>query len=180
MDERILAKRYINALIGQTPADDILMQLQDTLTCLNVLTSNETVTPFLLSPIQSKDDKHSVITPIIGRITEYPSVIQFFKVLIDKQRLPLMPYLKEDIKHQMSRLEKKLTVTIYMAQQPTHQIRQNIIQTLSQHISEELDITFKEDPSVIGGFRAVAGATIYDGSIKSILSNLKQTMLTTH
>jgi F-type H+-transporting ATPase subunit delta len=55
-------------------------------------------------------------------------------------------------------------------------VEQQVRQELVKHFGDETTFTFRVDPALIGGMRVQHGSDVLDGSIRSRLENLRQTV----
>ena len=177
MNNTILAKRYAQAFIGASNAQNNVADLESILQTIDTIYDNDSVLPLLLSPSNSPKEKQLILASIITKITQSELVINFFSLLNDKQRLSLLPLLKREFDQLLADKKSRYSVSVYTSTELSDSSKKRIQQTLETKTGKSLDIIYELDPSVIGGFKAVFGHTIYDGTLESVLSNLKQKML---
>lgn len=177
MNERLLARRYTNALIGSGTSVIGLQDLETTISLVSAIVDDTTLYPVLNSPSLSTDKKIALVKAIIQTTSSSPVVLNFFSVLIEKKRSTLLPFIKTELIQQLARLKNVTDVDVYIPRDAGDDVKNAIIAQLKRFVPKDLNCNFILDESLIGGYKAVIGNTIYDGSIKTVLQKLKQNML---
>jgi F-type H+-transporting ATPase subunit delta len=136
-----------------------------------VFEPNPDFSQLLTSQFTSKDDKAGIIDRVVKpRASEL--FTHFLKVLADKDRLNLLPYiLRECIAEQERRAGQK-RVQVYSAVDLSPQQLVAIRERLKAVLNIEPIVIPQTDPKLVGGLVIRVGDTIYDGSLKTRLRML--------
>jgi F-type H+-transporting ATPase subunit delta len=104
-----------------------------------------------------------------------PLISKFMTLLLEKGRLGNLPVIAltfEELSHQILNRARVSTTTAW---QLTPQDKEDLAQRLQEVTGgKEIILTLQVDPVLIGGMVVQVGNTIYDGSIKRQLENLKE------
>ena len=178
MNERLLSKRYTKALVGTEPKKTPLEDIEAILQCSQSILDNTKVYQILISPAVSIQHKDEIVLSIVNNVTQSAIPLNFFKTLVEKKRINLLPYITQELIQTIADYKNVVDVHVSVSKEATDDVKNAIIAQLKRNVSKDLNCTFTIDESLIGGYKATIGNTLYDGSVKSILSQLKDKMLT--
>lgn len=173
-----IASRYALALLKIARED----QLQaNYLTCLatlfTMLTNDHTLSHFLGNAFYDQESKFHLIDQVLPKSTWY-DLGDFLKVIVKKRR---MTYLLDIIKAAMLLLEEDLKTRsgiVYSVSPLTDNQMASLQQAISDYLQIPVTLTNEVDPSMLGGIRLDVNGKVFDASILSRLSSLRQTLLT--
>ena len=100
-------------------------------------------------------------------------VIQFFFLLVSKNRISLLPLIKEGMKRELLDLKNEIEVYVIAASKMENQNKDRFIQYLKSQLGKEIKANFTESNRYLGGFYAKVRHTVYDGTLDNSLNNLK-------
>ena len=177
MKQTILARRYAKAIftVGQEQAK--LEEYNDVLTGVaGLYISNPELIDALTNPLYPVDVREKVMTGIIGSM-EVDSVMgNFLSLLVEKKRAEILPEIAEEYKT-MADEEKNISHgTVISAVELSNELRENVQATLEKLTGKTVELTTSVDPSIIGGIIAKVGDLVLDGSIKTQLAGLKDSI----
>jgi F-type H+-transporting ATPase subunit delta len=105
-----------------------------------------------------------------------PARIQEISSYIVKEKPRFHPQILKEFTR-LIRLElAKNHATVSSAIPLAEKVQQQVRTELTRHFGTETTFAFKVDPSLIGGMRVQHGSDVLDGSIRSRLENLRQTV----
>jgi F-type H+-transporting ATPase subunit delta len=166
--------QYANALadvaLAQGAADSALKQLADFGAAFAI--SSE-LRNFLTSPGVTRDAKHAVIQKIAARVGAGKIIRNFLFIIADHQRTHILPEIIaafEDVIRQrqgIAEAEISSAVELSAAQQ------KRFAQTLERLTGEKIQAKYSLDPALLGGAVVRVGDTIYDGSVRNSLNELR-------
>ncbi len=99
--------------------------------------------------------------------------INFLKVLGESKRLSLIPDIANQYRLLMEAKEEKKTVELFSPHELSEEQIRNLSSALRKQFGENLTIEAKIDESLIGGFLAKCGDSVFDASIKGKLEKLR-------
>jgi len=177
MSEYQVSNRYAGSLLQTTiDAKNLEETSKDIELIVNVLSENHKLQSMLSNPVIKPALKLSILNEIfqnkIGSQTT-----KFIKFIVDKDREDLMFSIFKkflELKDEYLRIVKvEVRTPFAFAHEQEEQLRKN----LESKLNKKIIFQFKIDPSIIGGFIAKVGDTVFDASVKHQLEILKKQFL---
>ena len=167
-----IATVYVNAYLdaaGQESAgaaEELISFVDD------VLASQSDFSQLLCGTSLGQDDKIQLIDRIVaGRAT--PQFTNFLKVLARHDRLALLPTIRQWPETEFERRSGKRRVSVTSAAEISDQTLDSIRSTLRSSLSIEPILETRVDSTLIGGLVIRVGDTVYDGSLKTQIKQLR-------
>jgi F-type H+-transporting ATPase subunit delta len=167
-----IATVYVNAYLdaaGQESAgaaEELISFVDD------VLASQSDFSQLLCGTSLGQDDKIQLIDRIVaGRAT--PQFTNFLKVLARHDRLALLPTIRQLAEAEFERRAGKRRVSVTSAAEISDQTLDSIRSTLRSSLSIEPILETRVDSTLIGGLVIRVGDTVYDGSLKTQIKQLR-------
>jgi len=166
--------QYANALadiaLQQGAADPVLKQLAE----LNAtLSGSAELRNFLESPAVSRTDKHAVVEKIATRLGSSKILRNFLFVVVDHRRTAALPEMIESFQQVIRQRQGLAEAQVASATPLSDAQKSNLLQTLERKTGKKLQATYSLDPALLGGAVVRIGDTIYDGSLKNRLSQMR-------
>ena len=168
-----VANRYANSLI-------------DSAIDKNNLDSIYNDIKLLLSAFDiSKELKHVFVNPVIKPETKKTIIDEIFKNKVENDTLHFIHFVidkhREEILYEIAQrfliLRNEhlgiVSIEVKSAFDITDEQKQAIKERFKNLLNKKINLTFKIDKNIIGGFVARVGDTVYDGSVKHQLERLK-------
>jgi F-type H+-transporting ATPase subunit delta len=99
--------------------------------------------------------------------------VSFLRLLVDKKRIDILSDIVVCYRQLMDEALKKVRVNVKTAYALSDDLKSFISSSLEKSIGKKVEMTVEEDPSLIGGVVIGVGDTLYDGSIKNQLNNMR-------
>lgn len=128
---------------------------------------------FLHSPAISTNEKISSITKIFSSIVP-EDVLSFVQLMCEKGRINLIFESAQAYKDLVAQSDKVIDAAITSAVELTEDEKKKLQLKLENKFSSKVNLTFKIDPSLLGGIVVETDGKILDGSIKNRLRDLKE------
>ncbi len=138
-----------------------------------VFRENKSLEEFLANPIFAQPDKKAVVESVLEKIRISPLTANFLKLLADKRRIEILPDIERCYRELMDNALKKARVTVKTAFPLSGELSRRLQSGLEELTGREVDMTVLEEPSLIGGIVVRVGDTLYDGSIRAQLNNIR-------
>lgn len=172
---RSLSKRYAKALFGyavETRSQDRV--LNDIRALKPVLSGDPDVADFFRSPVVPVATKQSVLEKAIEGKSVSNEVQQFLRLLAQKDRLAIFGDVVEAFQAEIDSANNvsRGTVRSTTALSPTE--RSQVETTVERVLKKKVIMTYKVDPSVIGGLVAQAGSYTFDDSVSTHLKRMTE------
>ena len=166
--------QYANALadvaLAQGAAEPAAKQLHDFGAAYAESTELRT---FLASPAVSIEVKHAVLEKIAARLGANKIIRNFLFVLTDHRRTHLIPEViaafHEVIRQRQGVAEAEISSAIEL----TGAQKKEMAATLARLTGKKIEAKYALDPALLGGAVVRIGDTIYDGSLRSRLNEMR-------
>jgi F-type H+-transporting ATPase subunit delta len=169
-----ISKRYARAFFEIAAEEKKLEQLHSELNQFSsMITQNKALKEFLANPIIEQDDKKAVVEKIISKLNFSKMTVNFLKLLVDKKRIDSLPDIEICYRQLMDEALKKVRINVKTAFPLSSKMRDYIIANMEKISGRKVDITVETAPELLGGVIISVGDTLYDGSVKSQLNNMR-------
>jgi F-type H+-transporting ATPase subunit delta len=169
-----ISKRYARAFFDIAGEEQKLEQYYNELHQFSsVIAQNKDLGGFLANPIFEQEIKKKVLEKIIGKLSLSPMTINFLKLLIDKKRIDILPDIETCYRQLMDETLQKVRVTVKTAFPLSGEMQSYITSSLKKMTGRTVDVTVENDKNLLGGIVIGVGDTLYDGSIKNQLNNMR-------
>lgn len=169
-----VAKRYAQAVFSLAKEQDTLGQWHADLALLNDVAGNAEAGAFLKNPTADEQKKIALLESVLDKGGEHDQARNLVKLLVEKQRLDIIPELYELFEESML-AEQGIVYADVTTAEPLSEAGQTIVQEkLSELIGKQVRLRTKVDPSIIGGIIALVGDQLIDGSVINQLRQLRE------
>jgi F-type H+-transporting ATPase subunit delta len=128
---------------------------------------------FLASPAVSIEAKHGVIERIVERLGASKIIRNFLFVLSDHRRTQLIPEVIAAF-HQVIRQRQGVAeAEVSSAVEFSSAQKKEMAATLTRLTGKKIETKYALDPALLGGAVVRIGDTIYDGSLRSRLNEMR-------
>ncbi len=169
--------QYANALadiaLEQGAADPVLRQLSDFNAAYEESAELRT---FLGSPAVNREAKHGVIEKLIARLGASRIMRNFLFLVIDHQRAPLLPQMLESFQHVLQQRQGVAEAEVVSSTPLNDAQKSQLQQTLEKLTGKKIQATYLQDPALLGGVLVRIGDTIYDGSLRNRLEQMRSSL----
>src|SRR5712671_3091279 len=121
---------------------------------------------FLASPAVTKEAKHRVIEKLLARVGGSKIVRNFLFVIVDHQRTHVLP---EMIGQRQGITEAQVSSAVELSKAQKAEMEF----TLEKLTGKRVEATFSLEPGLLGGAKVRVGDTVYDGSLRARLNELR-------
>ncbi len=166
--------QYANALadiaLQQGAAEPVLKQLSELNTTLG---GSAELRNFLESPAVSRADKHAVVEKIATRLGSSKILRNFLILVVDHRRTAALPEMIESFQQVIRQRQGLAEAQVASAAPLSDAQKSNLLQTLERKTGKKLQAAYSLDPALLGGAVVRIGDTIYDGSLKNRLNQMR-------
>ncbi|MBS1821675.1 MAG: ATP synthase F1 subunit delta [Acidobacteria bacterium] len=131
----------------------------------------------LMNPAIAGDQKLKVLDAIAGRIGMLPQVRNFIAVIMDHQRLAELSEILEEYRAVADEESGFAEAEITSAHALADEDRAGLEAQVSRLVGGRVRATYRQDASLLGGAVVRVGSTVYDGSLRAQLQQLKQRLV---
>jgi F-type H+-transporting ATPase subunit delta len=170
--------QYANALadiaLAQGAAAPALQQLAD----FNAACSaSAELRNALASPAVSKDQKRAIAEKICSRLGASKIVRNFLFVVIDHRRAHELPEIVESFQTVLRARQGIAEAEVFSAVPLNDEQKKELTQTLGKTTGKTVEAKFSIDANLLGGALVRVGDTIYDGSLRKRLDDMREHLL---
>jgi len=171
---RSASLQYANALadiaLEQGAAEPVLKQLSE---FGAAFAESAELRTFLATPGVERELKHSVIEKLAARMGASKIIRNFLFVMVDNQRTPLLPDILEAFQEVIRRRQGVAEAEVSSAVNLNDAQKAQLLQTLERLTSKKIQAKYALKPELLGGAVVRIGDTIYDGSLRSRLNEMR-------
>lgn len=139
----------------------------------SIVSQNKSLKDFLANPIFEQAGKKIVVDNIIAKMKFSNMTVSFLRLLVDKKRIDILGDIVICYRQLMDETLKKVRVTVKTAFSLSDELKSVISSSLEKSMGKKVDMTVEEDATLLGGVVIGVGDTLYDGSIKNQLNNMR-------
>jgi len=178
LSSKTVARRYAGALADAVVAKDDQRRVQEELLgWQKLIASAEPLKQVFSNPTIPYDNKRQVLEELIKRTKIHQSTANFLRVLLRNQRLTELGEINKRFAQVLDERSGVLTAEVTTARPVSDETRQSLDQQLSSVSRKDVRLTFATDPELIGGIVTRIGSTVYDGSIRNQLQQIKKQLI---
>ena len=132
---------------------------------------------FLMNPSIVTEQKLKVLDAIAGRIGMFPKVRNFVAVIVEHDRLGALDDILKEY-GELAAAHDRLTEAVVTSARPLNaDDRAELEVQIRKLAGGRVRANYLEDASLLGGAVVQIGSTIYDGSVRAQLQQLKQRLV---
>jgi F-type H+-transporting ATPase subunit delta len=165
-----LARRYAKAILGLQPLDRIANDLRSLAAAMKA--SDELAT-LLGNPAIRRGDRRKVVDALLERVGAQPQTKNLVYLLLDGERLGSLPAIARELDAMIEAKAGRVSAEVVSAKPLDSTQIQQITAALEKLSGKRVDVRRREDPALLGGVVAKVGDVVYDGSLRTQLSNLR-------
>jgi F-type H+-transporting ATPase subunit delta len=169
-----ISKRYAKAFFEIAAEEKQLERYYNELNQFaSIIAQNKALNDFLANPVFDQGSKKGVVKNIIGKLQLSTMTVSFLNLLVDKKRIDILHDIVICYRQLMDEALKKVRVSVKTAFPLSGNIQDYIISNLEKLTGRKVEVFIENDPSLLGGIVIGVGDTLYDGSIKNQLNNMR-------
>jgi len=178
MSVQAVARRYASALTDVVLARNEAREVQGELEIWDgMLQSNPNLREVFANPTVTLDKKRAVLNRLIEISKPRPTTANFLKVLLQNQRLTELGEINRKFAQVLDERAGVVAATVTTARPIAEAAYEQLRGTLSSLTGKQVRIDFITDPELIGGVVTRIGSTVYDGSVRNQLQQVKEKMI---
>ena len=127
----------------------------------------------LASPAVERTAKHGVIEKLVARLGASRIVRNFLFVMVDNQRTHLLPEILQTFETVIRQRQGVSEAEVTSAAELTAPQKTQLQQTLERLTGRKIQAKYSLDPALLGGALVRIGDTIYDGSVRNRLNQMR-------
>ncbi len=178
MSVKTVARRYANALadvvIKTSETDSVRTELK---TWEQMISANTDLQTAFGNPAISQVNKEKVLENLIEKTKPTKTTANFLRILLRNNRLTEIGEINEKFSSVLEERSGAVSAQIISARSLSEAEKAEMQTNLSNLTGKTVSLNFATDETLIGGVVTRIGSTVYDGSVKTRLEELKQQMI---
>lgn len=172
-----LSRRYAKALMEIGNADGSFLRIgQDVASMAKAMKESTELSDLLSNPVFPRSEREKIIVAILQRIGATKTVINFTMLLLDRERMAVLPDISRELSAMIDEASGQVTAQVTSAVALTPAQESELKTTLESLSGKKIQIEAKQDPSLLGGVVAKVGDLVYDGSLRTQLRELRRSL----
>jgi F-type H+-transporting ATPase subunit delta len=177
MSLQTIARRYATALADVIQTRGESREVQEELTgWQQMLNANPTLSEVFANPTIALDKKRAVLNKLIEVSRPRPTTANFLKVLLQNQRLTNLDEINLKLAAVLDERAGVVAAIVSSARPVPVEAQRQLESRLASLTGSKVRIEFASDPDLIGGLVTRIGSTVYDGSVRTHLQQIKTKM----
>ena len=178
MSVETVARRYATALADvvtkQNETENIKTELK---TWETIFTENANLTEAFGNPAIQQTQKEKVLESLIEKAKPAPTTANFLRVLLQNGRLTELKEINTRFESVLAEREQIVSAKVTSARELGEDEKNELKSNLEKMTGKRVNLNFDVNQDIIGGVITTIGSTVYDGSVKTQLQNLKAQMI---
>jgi F-type H+-transporting ATPase subunit delta len=169
-----IAKRYARAFFGIAGEDGLYEKYYLELTLFSsIIKESKDLKELLLNPVFGQDEKRAVVDSLLKKTDISNVTANFLRLLVDKRRIGILSDIESCYRKFMDDALKKIRVDVKTAFPLSAELSEKLQKRMEDLTGRKVEMAVSEDASLLGGIVVGVGDTLYDGSIKTQLHNVR-------
>jgi F-type H+-transporting ATPase subunit delta len=172
-----MARRYAAALADVVVARGEAREVQGELSAWeSMVTGNSELLEVFRNPTIPYDQKRNVLNALIARAHVRPTTANFLQVLLRNQRLHDLGEINNRFARELDDRSGVVLAQVTTARPVPSSLQDGLQERLSKLTGRRVRLQFAVDEDLIGGVTTRIGSTVYDGSVRTQLQQIRQQM----
>ena len=176
MKQIILARRYAKALFAVGKEDGKFEEYSEALRGVAQLYTDTDLADSLTNPLYPMDVREKVMEGVVASIGVDKVVANFLNLLVEKKRADVLPDIADEYQIMVDEEKNVSHGTVVSAVELSKELQAKVQETLEKITGKKVELTASVDPSIVGGIIAKVGDLELNGSIKTQLASLKDSI----
>jgi F-type H+-transporting ATPase subunit delta len=168
-----IAQVYARSLFEVASEQDNLDTVREQLgQFADALHDNRQLAVFFFSPYFSAEEKKEGLHRTVEGAD--PAVLNFFEALIERHRMPAIYRIRTEFETLYDKAKKLLPVLVTSAIELDPELVASLGKRIGEQTGNEIELSSKVDPDILGGIVLRVGNFILDASIRTRLEQLRR------
>jgi len=178
MSSETVARRYSTALADVVIASGDAETVKTELAVFGeLIAGNANLSAALSNPTIAHASKEKVLGELIKRVKPSKTTANFLRVLLQNNRLTEIGEIDTRFESVLEERSGIVPAEVTSARELPDTERTEFEKTLEKLTGKDMQITYVVDANIIGGVVTRIGSTVYDGSVKTKLENLREQLV---
>jgi F-type H+-transporting ATPase subunit delta len=172
-----MARRYAAALADVASARGEAREVQEELSAWALMMQgNPDLLEVLRNPTVPYEQKRKVLDILVARTRVRPTTANFLQVLLRNHRLTELDEINRRLAQELDERAGVVLAQVTTARPVSAGVREGLQSRLSSLTGRRVRLQFGVDEGLIGGVVTRVGSTVYDGSVRTQLQEIRRRM----
>ncbi|HEX8888479.1 MAG TPA: ATP synthase F1 subunit delta [Pyrinomonadaceae bacterium] len=172
---QMVARRYATALADVVTARGEAQEVKEELAAwAEMMQSNEQLLEVFRNPTIPYEQKRKVLNTLIARVRVRPTTANFLQVLLQNQRLAELSEVNKRFAQILDERSGVVSAEVTTARPVAQSSQAALREKLAAMTGKSVRLSFTTDEELIGGIVTRIGSTIYDGSVRNQLQQVRE------
>jgi F-type H+-transporting ATPase subunit delta len=172
-----MARRYAAALADVVIAQGEAREVQEELNIwAQMMEDNSGLLEVFRNPTIPYEQKRNLLNTLIARTRVRPTTANFLQVLLQNHRLSELKEINERFALQLDERSGVVSAQVTTARVVPEATKETLRAQIGTLTGKKVRLQFAVDEELIGGIVTRIGSTVYDGSVRTQLQQIKQKM----
>jgi len=177
VSSKAIARRYARALLAIGKEDGQYLKYGEELNDFaTFLTENKQVVDALTNPLYNLQNRRKVLEFVLEKSGYTPISSNFLKLLLEKNRVRFTADINEFYRKLTDDLQGISTATIISASELSSDVVTKVKDAIAKITNRQIRLEMEVDPSLIGGIVTRVGDLNFDGSVRTQLLSIKESL----
>lgn len=178
MSVQAIARRYAVALADVVTQRNEAREVQEELSAwVEMSRSNPMLLEVFRNPTIPHEQKRRVVRTLVERTRVRPTTANFLLVLLQNHRLADLEEVNRAFAQELDRRSGVVSAQVTTARAVPAESQEALRARLGELTGSRVRLEFDVDEDLIGGVVTRIGSTVYDGSVRGRLQQIKQRMV---
>lgn len=172
-----IARRYAKALLLIGKEDGQAESYREELDGLaRLMVREKQLADTIANPLYNIEERQRVLEKVIEKMNLSQVMATFLLVLFEKGRIGFLGSINDFYQKLADEIKGVARASLVAASELTAETVEKIRQALSKKTGKEVVLTVEQDPTLIGGIVTRIGDLVLDGSVKTQLLNMRESL----
>lgn len=172
-----LARRYARALLGIGQVDGNTRRILEEAETFDRLMAEAPPLREVMQAAQiNRRDKMAALEAVLAPAGFLPSTRNFLSLLIDKGRMGILSPIVSELRRMIEQLEGTERVEVAVPMPLSAAQRDRIRSVFEDRTGRRVVLEEKVEPGLLGGMVVKVGSTVYDGSARTQIRQIRQNL----
>ena len=166
--------QYANALadvaLQQGAAEPVVKQLNE---FAGAYAESAELRSFLASPAVTAKEKHGIVEKLSARLGASKILRNFLFLVVDHRRTLIIPELAEAFESVIRKRQGMAEAQVVSAVELSVAQKKSLTQSLEKKTGKKIEAKYSVDKTLLGGAVVRIGDTVYDGSLRHRLNEMR-------
>jgi F-type H+-transporting ATPase subunit delta len=178
MSVETVARRYATALADVvTKSGGTEIVRSELKAWENMMTANADLNTVFANPAIQHANKEKVLESLLEKAKPSKTTANFLRILLRNNRLTELAEINAKFASVLDERSNVVTAEVISARPLSEAEKAEFQANISKMTGKRVNLNFNINETIIGGVVTRVGSTVYDGSVKTQLENLKQQLI---